>query len=192
MEELRKAKAQCLDDITRNLPNYEVQLVNVDERLLYYIQDAVSNDGSHANIYELLGIRKVLRLMDSYELNPHRVQLVIRAIEGVWNKGVYVKGGLKFDTPRGNMNVRLMPYQVWCLFGIYGFVVDVPMAREYHPNDQLLPTEFVKDGMVYDARRLCTDAIRWCHRLHRGKFPGTGQRSGTHLHQQQRAVKDSL
>lgn len=158
MEELRKAKAQCLEDITRNLPNYEKQLVNVDERLLYYIQDAVSNDGSHANIYELLGIRKVLRLMDSYELNPHRVQLVIRAIEGVWNKGVYVKGGLKFDTPRGNMNVRLMPYQVWCLFGIYGFVVDVPMDREYHPNDSLLPTEFVKDGMVYDARRLCTEA----------------------------------
>ena len=57
MEELRKAKAQCLEDITRNLHNYEVQLVNVDERLLYYIQDAVSNDGSHANIYELLGIR---------------------------------------------------------------------------------------------------------------------------------------
>ena len=40
-----------------------------DPRLLAYVEDAISNEASHANIYELLGIRKVFRLMDSYDLN---------------------------------------------------------------------------------------------------------------------------
>lgn len=158
MEDLRPAKAQCLADLTEHLPRLKGALDQIDERLYLYIDDAISNYGSHANIYELLGIRKVFRLMYSYELNPKRVQMVIRAIEGVWKDGKHVKGGLKFDTPRGNMHVRQMPYQVWCLFGIYGFTVDVDMERDYHKGDELLPSEFVKDGRVYDKRRLTTEA----------------------------------
>lgn len=158
MEELKRAKAQCLKDIWTNLHRYEHELMSIDERLLEYIEDAISNDGSHANIYELLGIRKVFRLMDTYEINVQRVQLVIRAIEGVWENGHHIKGGLKFDTPRGNQHVRLMTYQVWCLFGIYGFVVDVDMERDYHEGDELLPTEFVKDGRVWDKRRLTQES----------------------------------
>ena len=158
MEDLRQAKAQCLADLKEHLPLLKGALDQIDERLYLYIADAISNDGSHANIYELLGIRKVFRLIYSYELNPKRVQMVIRAIEGVWQDGKHVKGGLKFDTPRGNMHVRQMPYQVWCLFGIYGFVVDVDMERDYHKGDELLPSEFVQDGRVYDKRRLTTEA----------------------------------
>lgn len=156
--ELRQAKAQCLSDIARNLPNYVNRLAAIDNRLVAYIQDAISNDGSHANLYELLGIRKALRLMDSYEVNAQRVQMVIRAIEGQWKNGKHIKGGLKFDTPRGNMHVRQMPYQVWCLFGIYGFTVEVDMERTYNEGDELLPSEFVRDGRVFDKRRLTTEA----------------------------------
>ena len=61
-EELRQAKAQCLRDITEALPRYIDRLWSVDKRLSEYIYDALSNDGSHANLYELLGIRKEMRL----------------------------------------------------------------------------------------------------------------------------------
>lgn len=158
MEDLKKAKEKVLSDITTNLPDYTDRLNAFDPRLTAYVEDAISNNGSHANLYELLGIRKELRLLDSYELNPQRVQMVARAIEGQWQDGHHIKGGLEFDTPRGNMHVRLMPYQVWCLFGIYGFVTEVDMERTYYDGDALLPTEFVRDGNVWDKRRLTVEA----------------------------------
>ena len=159
MEDLKKAKAQCLSDITEALPRYADRLNAVDTRLTAYISDAVSSGGSHANLYELLGIRKVLRLMDSYEVDVERVQRTLRAIEGVWRDGKHVKGGLKFDTPRGNRHVRLMPYQTWCVFGIYAFIIEVDMERPYTDGDDLLPTEYVADGCVWDRRRLTEE----CH-----------------------------
>ena len=157
-DELKKLKAQCLADITEALPNYVNRLNSIDERLMIYIEDAISNEGSHANLYELLGIRKEMRLMDSYDLDPERVKRSLRAIEGQWANGRHVKGGLKFSTPRGSQHVRLMPFQAWLIFEIYAFKVDVPMEREYHDGDMLLPTEWVKDGEVWDTRRLTQEA----------------------------------
>lgn len=159
MEDYYKKKNQCLADISEALPHYADRLNGVDNRLMAYIEDAISGGGSHANMYELLGIRKVLRLMDTYELDTDRVRKTMRAIEGQWHDGHHVKGGLRFDTPRGNQHVRLMPYQVWCLFGIYAFVTEVSMERPYNQGDHLLPTEFVRDGTVWDRRRLTTE----CH-----------------------------
>lgn len=159
MENLKKAKLQCLSDIREVLPFYADRLNAVDPRMMMYIEDAISNDGAHCNLYEALGIRKTLRLMDSYDLDPDRVKRTLRAIEGVWQQGKHVRGGLKFDTPRGNRHVRLMPYQAWCLLGIYYFVTEVDMERDYHQGDDLLPTELVRDGKVYDRRRLTTE----CH-----------------------------
>ena len=153
-----KRKAQCLLDIQEALPRYAERLNECDERLMQYIEDAISNNASHANFYELLGIRKELRLMDSYKMDVPRVHRTLRAIEGVWKDGKHVKGGLKFSTPRGSQHVRLMPFQVWLIFEIYAFKVDVNMEREYHEGDMLLPTEWVKDGIVWDTRRLTQEA----------------------------------
>ena len=155
-----KKKAQCLSDIREALPRYAERLNECDERLMQYIEDAISNNASHSNYYELLGIRKELRLMDSYALDIPRVQRTLRAIEGKWENGRHVKGGLKFSTPRGAMHVRLMPFQTWLIWCIYAFKVDVSMEREYHEGDQLLPTEWVKDGIVWDTRRL-TQESHW-------------------------------
>lgn len=157
-EELKQAKAQCLDDLRTHLPDYANRLNAIDTRLMAYVEDAISNDGSHANLYELLGIRKEFRLLDSYDLDPARVQRSLRAIEGQWKNGRHVKGGLKFSTPRGAMHVRLMPFQAWLIFEIYAFKVDVSMERTYHEGDMLLPTEWVKDGEVWDTRRLTQEA----------------------------------
>ena len=151
-------KAQCLSDIREALPRYAERLNECDERLMQYIDDAISNNASHSNYYELLGIRKELRLMDSYALDIPRVQRTLRAIEGKWENGRHVKGGLKFSTPRGAMHVRLMPFQTWLIWCIYAYKVDVSMEREYHEGDQLLPTEWVKDGEVWDTRRLRQEA----------------------------------
>ena len=122
--ELQQAKAVCLKDITEALPRYSERLADIDQRLTEYVEDAVSGNASHANIYELLGIRKTLRLMDSYDMDVPRVHRTLRAIEGVWQGGRHQKGGLKFSTPRGSQHVRLMPFQVWMLFEIYAFKVD--------------------------------------------------------------------
>ena len=56
------------------------------------------------------------------------------------------------------MHVRLMPFQVWLIFQIYAFKVDVSMERTYYEGDALLPTEWVKDGEVWDTRRLTQEA----------------------------------
>ena len=156
--ELQQAKAVCLKDITEALPRYTERLAAIDQRLVEYVEDAVSGNASHANIYELLGIRKTLRLMDSYDMDVPRVHRTLRAIEGVWQGGRHQKGGLKFSTPRGSQHVRLMPFQVWMLFEIYAFKVDVDMERTYHDGDQLLPSEKVRDGRVWDTRRLTQEA----------------------------------
>ena len=154
-----KNKAQCLSDIREALPRYADRLNECDERLMQYIEDAISNNASHCNFYEALGIRKELRLMDSYDMDIPRVQRTLRAIEGKWENGRHIKGGLKFSTPRGAMHVRLMPFQAWLIFEIYAFKVDVSMEREYHEGDQLLPTEWVaEDGIVWDTRRLTQEA----------------------------------
>ena len=157
-DELKQTKAQCLADIREALPLYANRLNGCDERLMTYIEDAISNNASHANLYELLGIRKEMRLMDSYDLDPQRVKRSLRAIEGQWANGRHVKGGLRFSTPRGSQHVRLMPFQAWLIFEIYAFKVDVPMERTYHEGDMLLPTEWVRDGEVWDTRRLTQEA----------------------------------
>ena len=158
IEQLKQSKEQCIADIREALPRYKDAFNSIDTRLMDYVEDALSNNASHANMYELLGIRKELRLMDSYDMNPDRVLRSLRAIEGQWKNNRHVKGGLKFSTPRGSQHVRLMPFQVWLIFCIYAFKVDVDMEREYHEGDMLLPTEWVKDGHVWDTRRLTQEA----------------------------------
>ena len=157
-EELKKAKQRCVDELVEALPRYRERLDEIDHRLVEYIEDALGNNASHCNIYEAMGIRKELRLMDSYKMDVPRVHRTLRAIEGVWKDGRHQNGGLKFSTPRGSQHVRLMPFQVWMLFEIYAFKVDVHMEREYHEGDMLLPTEWVKDGWVWDTRRLTQEA----------------------------------
>ena len=107
-EELKKAKQRCVDELVEALPRYRERLDEIDHRLVEYIEDALSNNASHCNIYELLGIRKTLRLMDSYKMDVARVHRTLRAIEGVWKGGRHQKGGLKFSTPRGSQHVRLL------------------------------------------------------------------------------------
>ena len=76
-DELKQTKAQCLRDITEALPDYVNRLNSIDERLLTYIEDAISGNASHANLYELLGIRKEMRLLC--------LRTRITRIKRIWN-----------------------------------------------------------------------------------------------------------
>ena len=87
IEQIRRAKEQCLTELTEHLPDYAARLTSIDPRLLAYIEDAISNNASHANVYELLGIRKEFRRMDSYNMDSERVLMSLRAIEGIWENG---------------------------------------------------------------------------------------------------------
>ena len=80
MSDLQIQKAQCLCDLTDALPHYRKQLDRIDVRLTDYIADAISDQAAHANIYELLGIRKAVpfdvdcivprEFSDMYRENP--------------------------------------------------------------------------------------------------------------------------
>ena len=159
-DELKQIKARCIDELTEALPRFRQQLDDIDTRLMVYIEDALSNHASHSNLYELLGIRKTLRLMLSYKLDVPRAHRKIKAIEGVWNGNKHVRGGLRFSTPRGQQHVKLMPFQVYAECSIHMFVVDVCMERPYVDGDELMPMEWVNpdDGMVWDTRRLIQEA----------------------------------
>ena len=49
-DELKQTKAQCLADIREALPRYANRLNGCDERLMIYIEDAISGNASHANL----------------------------------------------------------------------------------------------------------------------------------------------
>ena len=49
-EDYWKKKAQCLSDIREALPRYAGRLNECDERLMQYIEDAISNNASHTQI----------------------------------------------------------------------------------------------------------------------------------------------
>ena len=52
-EELKKAKQRCVDELVEALPRYRERLDEIDHRLVEYIEDALSNNASHCNIYVL-------------------------------------------------------------------------------------------------------------------------------------------
>ena len=49
-DSLKQTKAQCLADIREALPLYANRLNGCDERLMTYIEDAISGNASHANL----------------------------------------------------------------------------------------------------------------------------------------------
>lgn len=118
-DHLKAIKQQCIEDIRGVLPLVVPVLQTIDGRLVEYLTDAVRSDIDTANLYELLGARKMLRVMWTYPRNVERLRQWIRAIEGVWDGLEHQGGGLKFSTPRGAQHVRLMPWQVWVLAEMY-------------------------------------------------------------------------
>jgi len=151
-KDLREVKERVLEELRGQAFMYLPKLEDLDARLADYLRDICRMDMDTANLYELLGARKVLRLAHTYRVNGERFWQWVRAIEGDWvcvmygdgteiiKKWVHQGGGLKFSTPTGASHVRLMPWQVWCLFGMYGFDTNEAEPRRLCQESHLLIT----------------------------------------------------
>lgn len=167
-------KAKSLSELREYLPKVKDILDGIDARLWTYAYGAIAPiEGSDlpieyhgngdvwtvndcvASVYELMCIRKALRKFVTYPIDVDYAQRWLRAIEGSWTDGVWVSGGVKFDTPTGAKHVQLMPFQVWFIVTTMVFMHDVCMERDV----VTMPSEYIGEhGMVYDRRRICTEA----------------------------------
>jgi phage terminase large subunit-like protein len=112
-EEAKEIKQQCKEDILQALKNklYLDKLTNIDSRLVDYIQDSADKNTDHANLYELLGIRKFLRMLCTYPFNFEKVHMVYKAYEH-----------LRFSGLNGKQQYKLTPMQTFQLAAPFGFM----------------------------------------------------------------------
>ena len=169
--ELTEFQAQKLAAIDLLKTRYEGKadtLKDIDPRLDEYFRDLIAHSNAdpdssddHHNVYELLGAAKFLRMLDTYNFNTKKVQTVIRLREGEWRREGkrwrHVSGGLKCPGTSGAQVYRWQPFQVFVLASVYGFYSWVDTRVSVDERAELLPTERVKDGTVWDYRRVCTD-----------------------------------
>ena len=169
--ELTEFQAQKLAAIDLLKTRYEGKadtLKDIDPRLNEYFADLIAHSNAdpdspddHHNVYELLGAAKFLRMLDTYNFNTKKVQTVIRLREGEWRREGkrwrHVSGGLKCPGTSGAQVYRWQPFQVFVLASVYGFYSWVDTRVSADERAELLPTERVKDGTVWDYRRVCTD-----------------------------------
>lgn len=112
-EEAKKIKEQCLEDIRVAMQKhvYFERVGKIDSRLSNYIYDCIDVNTDHANLYELLGIRKFLRMLTTYSFNYEKVHMVYAAYEH-----------LKFSGMQGKTTYRLTPLQCYQLAAPFGFM----------------------------------------------------------------------
>ena len=114
-DEAKQIKQRCKTDIIEAmwLDAYYQPVRKIDPRLVEYILDAAKMDADHANLYELLGIRKFLRMICTYDLDIAKVQKVYKAYEH-----------LKFSGIQGKQQYKLTPMQTYQLAAPFLFIKD--------------------------------------------------------------------
>ena len=130
----REAKTACagwLQDC--DLPSYH--LGRIDRRLLDYARGLVSHPERH-NLYELLGLRRFLKLLDKYDFRIDKYKQFAAFYEQ-----------LKFSGIRGRQSYRLTPVQVFQFANIMGFYTD-ENHRLFHDVLLFVPRKFSKTTEV--------------------------------------------
>ena len=90
-----------------NLDGY--RLHEIDARLDKYVREVVTNDEAH-NVYELLAVKKFLRLKREYTFKVGKVQKFAKFYEG-----------LKFSGMDGRRCYKLTPVQYFQFANMLGF-----------------------------------------------------------------------
>jgi len=168
LTEFQSQKLAAIDLLKTRYEGKTDTLKDIDPRLDEYFRDLIAHSNAdpdspddHHNVYELLGAAKFLRMLDTYNFNTKKVQTVIRLREGEWRREGkrwrHVSGGLKCPGTSGAQVYRWQPFQVFVLASVYGFYSWVDTRVSADERAELLPTERVKDGTVWDYRRVCTD-----------------------------------
>ena len=135
------------------------ELNSIEPRLRDYIYDVATFETAH-NAYEVLGAVKFLRLLKTYDVDIETFRDVIYKYEGRWEKTSdgwhHMEGGLRQPGTTGPMHYRLQPFQVFVLASMFLLKAWINTEAEADSR-QMLPTERVDGGMIYDHRRLCTE-----------------------------------
>lgn len=163
----QETKIEALARLRYDVAKHEAMLTDIDPRLTAYMQDVAANEPDTHNLYEIAGCLRWLRLADTYEVDAELMHRIFLLIEGRWQNGRYIEGGLSFEGMRGKSHYRLTRFQVWAFTSLFALYCWVPTDRRGdEPDLQLADTETVNpdDGMVYDRRRLITDFIFFCPR----------------------------
>lgn len=176
----REAKAACagwLQDC--DLPGYH--LGRIDRRLLDYAKSLAGHPERH-NLYELLGLRRFLLMLEKYDFRIDKYKQFAAFYEQ-----------LKFSGVRGRQSYRLTPVQVFQFANIMGFYTD-ETHRLFHDVLLFVPRKFSKTTEVaslavydllfgdrnsqcyttantYQQAKICFDEIRG---VLRGMDPGLG------------------
>ena len=160
-------KQAAIDLLRKRYEEQRKQVAKIDERMTQYYEwilqhvSADPNDENDlVNYNEVLCAVKFLRLLRTYDFNHKKVRQVIKLREGTWKKvdgaWKHIEGGMRCPSTTGSQVFRWEPFQVFVLASIFGFYADIDTNLK-EGERQLLPTEFVRDGKIYDHRRLCTD-----------------------------------
>ena len=152
-------KQQALDMLKRQFTEQGKQVAAIELRLFDYYADLCAAPHYH-NGNELLGALKLLRLLRTYVLDLDTLRDVIYKYEGTWrdNGGIWehLEGGVRHPGTTGPTYYRLQPFQVFVLVAMFGLKAWINTEAEAGSR-ALLPTEQVRDGKIYDLRRLCTE-----------------------------------
>ena len=156
----------------RYTPEVRTELNSIDYRLAEYFDDLTTNvsvvfadENDRHNRYELLCAAKFLRLLRTYNYNKKFVRFVIKLREGTWTrKGKmwkYQSGGLKLPSTAGAKVYRWQPFQVFVLASVFGFQTWFNTHVDADTKPELLPSERVRDGVIWDFRRLINEFIMY-------------------------------
>lgn len=155
----QEEKDKAVDELRELLQVQWHETADIEFRLYAYLNGLISEPQYH-NAYEIKGAIKFLRLLGTYELDIETFRDVIYKYEGTWDNsdGVWrhVDGGLRHPGTTGAQYYRLQPFQVFVLASMFLLKVWINTGVQAGSRE-LLPTEEIRDGYIWDLRRLCTE-----------------------------------
>ena len=133
--------------------------------------DAMPDDPQpNANIMELLGAVKFLRLLRTYDFDIEMVRDIIHLREGDWQQDErgrwqHIRGGIKCPGTDTAHVYMWQPWQVFVLASVFGFYTWFNTEVKAIDKAEMLPTERERaDGLIEDYRRLCNYYVAYLPR----------------------------
>ncbi len=112
-ERLRRCKAEAVRELQESRKEFDARyrhaLADTDSRIGQYVCEVADRPDRH-NLYEVLGVRRFLRLLDKYEWKPKRVRRYFKFYEA-----------LRFSGMGGRTRYKLTPVQAFQFASIFGF-----------------------------------------------------------------------
>lgn len=109
----KEYKENVVEELQRNSSVYATRfydaLVETDKRIGEYVFSVIDNPEAH-NLYEILGVRRFLRMLYKYEWKAKRVRHFFKFYETI-----------RFSGLRGRTRYKLTPVQAYQFANIYGF-----------------------------------------------------------------------